>query len=231
MLRPPSGSPALLLFPTELERRRFRDLGGLPPGHALEALAGFGPVAAAARTSQLLGRLRPRRVLLAGIAGTFDEERFPLGAALAFGSVALDGLGVGEGEELLTPSALGFAQWPGEAGGAPRVEERLALELPAGCADPLLLTACAASGSPREAERRRARFPQAAAEDMEGFGVALACALHGVPLTILRGISNRVGERDAERWRIPAALGALRRLLLELLDQPGPRAAREEEAE
>lgn len=215
----------MLLFPTDMERRRFDGLGGLPPGHALQALSGFGPVAAAARTSQLLARLRPRRVLLAGIAGTFDEERHPIGAALAFASVALDGLGVGEGAGLLGPSALGFPQWPGEEGGAPAVEERLSLDLPAGWAGAegaLLLTACAASASPREAQQRRARFPAAAAEDMEGFGVALACALHGVPLTILRGISNRVGERDVEHWRISAALGALRRLLLDCL---GPAAA------
>ena len=215
----PAGSPTLLLFATDLERRRFQDLGGLGTGHALQALAGFGPVAAGARASQVLSLLRPRRVLLAGIAGTFDEERHPLGSALAFSCVALDGVGAGEGEGFLAPPALGFPQWPGEEGGAPRVEDRLALALPAGRPEALLVTGCAASATPAEAERRRARFPGAAAEDMEGFGVGLACALHGVPLTVLRGISNRVGERAPGSWRIAEAMEAVRDLLRACLAQ------------
>jgi futalosine hydrolase len=52
---------------------------------------------------------------------------------------------------------------------------------------------------------------------MEGFGVAFACALARVPCTIVRGISNVVGERDKRNWRIPDALAAARTLALELL--------------
>ena len=55
---------------------------------------------------------------------------------------------------------------------------------------------------------RRARFRDALAEDMEGFAVAFACALAGVPVSIVRGISNVVGDRDPAHWRIPAALAA-----------------------
>jgi nucleoside phosphorylase len=47
---------------------------------------------------------------------------------------------------------------------------------------------------------------------MEGFAVALACALFRVPLGIVRGLSNVVGDRDPARWRIPAALAAAREL-------------------
>lgn len=54
---------------------------------------------------------------------------------------------------------------------------------------------------------------------MEGFGVALACALHGVPLSIVRGFSNAVGERDPSRWKIPLALGAARALALALCER------------
>ena len=62
-------------------------------------------------------------------------------------------------------------------------------------------------------------FPAAAAEDMEGFAVALACRLACVPCTIVRGISNTVGDRDTTRWQTTAALeaaaGIVRRLLAE----------------
>ena len=148
------GSPSLLLFPTRLERRRFLDQGGLRPGVALQELSGFGPVAAAARTAQLLAVLRPRRVLLLGIAGAYDIERHPIGSALEFSEVALDGVGVGEGRGFRGPPAIGFPQWPGRpVRGQPddggdedlvgAVHDRLLLG--AGGGEGLLLTTCAAS--------------------------------------------------------------------------------------
>ena len=219
------GSATLLLIPTELERERLLDRGGLPPGLAQVECCGFGPVVAAARTAELCARLRPARVLLVGIAGAYDVARHPPGSAAEFAAVALDGVGVGRGRDFLPPPALGFPQWPGSAGadgearGAAPILERLELAAPAGAPAlaPLLLTTCAASACQVEADERRARFPAAAAEDMEGFAVASACALAGVRLRIVRGISNRVGDREAGRWRIPAALAEARLLALEIL--------------
>ena len=224
------GSPELVLFPTELELARFRDQGGLPTGWALSAVAGFGPVAAAARTAQLLVRLRPRRVWLVGIAGAYDVERHPTGTALLFERVASHGVGAGEGDAFSGPTELGFPQWPGSPEhDTPPIEEELALHVPDATPDelraPLLLSTCAASAGADEAQRRRRRYPDAVAEDMEGFGVALACALERVPLCVVRGISNEVGDRDGRHWRIPAALAASRRVLLELLGAEDARSA------
>lgn len=215
------GSPTLVLVPTELERRRFEDQGGWPVGSGLLALCGFGPIAAAARTAELLARLRPARVVLVGIAGAYDVQAYPVGEALEFDEVAIDGIGVGEGRELLAPPALGFPQWPGSPGAASPVFDRLPLDgaRTGTRTGALLLTTCAASASPAQAALRRERFPTALAEDMEGFAVATACALANVPLSIVRGISNEVGDRDPAHWRIPSALAAARRLALTLLEQ------------
>lgn len=215
-----AAGPTLCLVPTELELRRLSDAGGLQQGLALLELCGFGPVAAAARTAQLLERLAPRRVLLVGVAGSYDEGRDPVGCARLFERVAIEGIGAGEGDELVGPPALGFPQWPGPTPGGSVIGDELALAVPAACAPlarPLLLTTCAASAGAEQTARRLARHPGATAEDMEGFAVALACALRGTPLAIVRGISNRVGERDASSWRIPAALSAARELALEVL--------------
>jgi futalosine hydrolase len=230
---PSSGSGVLLLIPTDLERRRFLDLGGLPPGLAQVERCGFGPVAAAARTAQLLARLRPARALLVGIAGAYDGEHLPIGEVFEPRSVAIDGVGVGEGAGLVAPPRLGFPQWPGiptadaregGTGGTRAIYDRL--ELAAGArAAGLLLTTCAASADAAQAAVRRERFPDAVAEDMEGFAVATACALAAVPLRIVRGISNVVGQRDPESWRIPAALSAARRRALELLTSEEPWAS------
>lgn len=219
------GSPTLVLVPTELEARRLADAGGLGRGLALEALCGFGPVAAAARAAGLLERLRPRRVLLVGIAGAYDTDAHPVGSALCFARVAIEGIGAGEGEHLVAPPALGFPQWPGPTPGGRTIEDELALARPRGLpSEPtgLLLTTCAASADAEQAARRRRRHPSAVAEDMEGFAVACACALAGVPLAVVRGVSNAVGERDPARWRIPAALQAARELALVALDGPAP---------
>ncbi|MEM7516156.1 MAG: futalosine hydrolase [Planctomycetota bacterium] len=231
--RPSLGSPTLLLVPTELESQRLDDAGGFEPGSALQALCGFGPVAAAARTSELLSRLRPARALLVGICGSYDDERAPVGSALEFGRVHLDGVGVGEGSRFVGPPALGFPQWPGSVdagnegqGDSPARLSPIYDEIQlASDSEALLLTTCAASDSPEHAAERLERHP-ALGEDMEGFAVALSCALAGVPLRIVRGVSNIVGDRDPAHWRIPSALQAARRLALDVLhDSEGWKAA------
>jgi len=225
------GSPNLILVPTSAELARLVDDGGFPLGLALVRIAGFGPVASAARAAGLIATLRPRRVVLCGIAGSYDLETHPVGSALSFGSVAIEGVGVGEGSDLISPPALGFPQWPGSGAECRPAGDVLANPIydeidfaPPGDKDSAkLLTTCSASASPEQAARRREHFPDAVAEDMEGFAVATACRLADVPLWIVRGISNEVGDRDPANWRIPAALSAARRLCIDLLE--GERSA------
>lgn len=218
--REPSAT-TLLLVPTELERRRLVDLGGFPAELGALEVCGFGPIAAAARAAHLIAQLRPERALLIGICGAFDVARHPVGSALEFDEVAVDGIGVGEGAALIPPPRLGFPQWPGQPGRSSAIFDRLPLatRTPAAPAR-RLLTTCAASADAAQAAVRRAHLPGADAEDMEGFAVALACALESVPLRIVRGVSNEVGDRAPEHWRIPAALAAARELALEVLAQP-----------
>ncbi len=212
-------SGALILVPTDLELKRIRDLGEIPEAIGHTEICGFGPIAAAARTTQLLQRFSPERCLLVGIAGAYDIERHPTGCALSFAAVGIEGVGVGAGASFIGPPKLGFPQWPAHHETGDAIHEELALVSSVADAA-LLLTTCAASDGPELAAERRKRFPEAVAEDMEGFGVALACRLQEVPLAIVRGISNEVGDREAANWRIPAALAAARRQALELLEQP-----------
>lgn len=200
-------SGALVLVPTPLERARLDRLGGFGPDATVE-LVGFGPVAAAARAAALFTTLRPRRVVLVGIAGSFGPRPAP---AERFGRVRLDGVGAGAGRAHLLPSALGFPQWQDAAGD---VHEELALDLAGG---PLLVTAAAAAADDADVAARRARHPGAAGEDMEAFGVALAARLADVPLAVVRGWSNVAGDRDPARWDIAGALAAALALAREVL--------------
>lgn len=212
----------LILVPTELERVRLR----AHVDTALE-LCGFGPIAAAVRTAELVARRRPERVVLVGIGGSYDLARAPIGSARCFARVFGEGVGVADGERFLGPRELRLPQLP-ELDGRPAVADELALWRPRGDGDArasedagALLTAPTASADAAAARARAARRPSAVCEDMEAFGAALACLRFGdVPLCVVRGVSNRAGDRDHAGWSIDAALAAAAERLDAVLTSP-----------
>ncbi len=182
-------------------------------------LCGFGPIAAAARAGNLISRYQPDRVLLIGIAGTFDAKSYPVGSAHRFTQTRCDGVGIGIGDSYTSASQLGWHQFEG-ADAQPKIGDTLPLD--SGFVDGIpasgtLLTCCSASDSAATAVARRKRFPEANAEDMEGYAVAMACSLAGVPLQIVRGISNEVGDRNRETWEIEKAIQAAAELATKLM--------------
>jgi len=72
------------------------------------------------------------------------------------------------------------------------------------------------AGNAHTAAERAGRHPGALAEEMEGFAVAVAAGLFGVRLRIVRGASNRAGDRDHGAWRMAEALAAARTRVVEL---------------
>src|SRR5687768_17256938 len=92
-----TGRPTLVLVPTRGERERLAAAMSRGAGLGLVELVGVGPVAAAARTAELLARLTPRRVLLVGIAGSLDPRALSIGDASAFDALDVDGIGAGLG--------------------------------------------------------------------------------------------------------------------------------------
>jgi len=215
IVRTSRGSPTLLFVPTEIELAFLSELGGFERQSFIARLCGFGPVGAAASTAHALAELRPARAALIGIAGTYDIDRCAIGSAVEFDDVAIDGVGAGESSGLRSPRELDFPQWTSPVDGT-RIFDRIAIDAAtrSGAERRLLLSVCATSDSRAMVTARRERFPAALAEDMEGFGVALACAVAGVPLRIVRGISNAAGDRDHARWRVREAMASARELLL-----------------
>ena len=217
----------LVLTPTSLEHHRLAPLLSPLLGETggLFELCGFGPIASAARTMQVITRQQPTRVVLVGIAGSFRSE-LAVGTARSFRQVVCVGVGVGTGADHQSADDIGWQHWA-SAGVASD-------ESPAGIGDVLtlstrltgamelggkLLTVCAASANETDVAMRLARHPDADAEDMEGFGVAVACCLAGTPLQIIRGISNRAGDRDKRNWDIAGALHAAGELTLKALTE------------
>jgi futalosine hydrolase len=192
----------LMLVPTPAELAVIE--ANLPPASLTDwriELCGFGPIAAASRSAALIERHRPDQVVLLGIAGSFGDA-LAIGSAVTFGQVHCWGIGVGSGAVHQSADAMGFPQWNGD-----RPVGQL-IELTTSQSRHVLLTCCAASANDQEANRKRTAIPTATAEDMEGYGVALSCRIADVPLTIIRGISNHVGERNRDHWQVEAALRA-----------------------
>ena len=182
----------LVLVPTEREARR------LALGHTPLELCGFGLARAGVGAMDAIARHRPQRVVLAGVAGSYDADLAPIGAVLAPALVRCHGLGVGD----RTPAQLGFAD-----------SDEAALE----GRDGLALSVARASASLDQARSRREAEPRAVLEEMEGYAVALAAMTAGVPCTMLRAVSNIAGDRDVAGWSLDPALDALRERLDSML--------------
>lgn len=169
-------------------------------------VGGAGPAAVAAATSAALAHNDVDLVISAGIGGGFGVD---LGAIAVAATIAFADFGAETADGFVPAGALGF--------GADRydVSAQLAVELSDRTAGHLgtVLTVATVTGTAERASTLRERFPDAVAEGMEGAGVAAAATLHGVPFAELRAISNGVGPRDRDAWRVPEALAALGRAI------------------
>ena len=187
------------------------------------ALCGLGPIAAAARASQLIARQQTTdHVLLIGVAGTYDPRQ-QLGTAVVFNQVACYGIGAGTNEQHQAASELGWPQWQ-ETDSSFEIGDQISLDVDShqGCPNGgQLLTCCSASATSEDVQCRTRQYPNATAEDMEGFGVAMACELANVRLHIARGISNLAGDRNREDWQFDAALQAVAELASSIMFQMG----------
>ncbi len=203
-------------MPTEIERQH---LASQPRFNAYgpSELCGFGPVSAAARTTSQIAIHKPDRVLLIGIAGTFNTSVLPVGDAALLPRVIMHGIGVGTDETFVPAGEMGFQHWPGQGEESP-IGDELVLSTPRSSISGSLLTCSAASASTKDMRHRLVRYPDVVAEDMEGYAVALACRLEHVPLVIVRGISNVVGDRQSKNWQIPQALIAAWAVAEEVID-------------
>jgi futalosine hydrolase len=212
----------LVLVPTEFERKKIRQILARNSNDDVKevpiSLCGFGPISAAARTMQLLANQAPQQVVLIGIAGTYHQYsgRHPVGSATEFDNVICDGIGVDSEDQFQSAATLGWHQWAGE-GDNRKIGDSIALKNQVGneaseSCD--LLTVCSGSARQAQAKRRFERYPTIVGEDMEAFGVAMACKMLGLQLRVIRGFSNLAGGRDKTNWRIDDALEAASEILL-----------------
>lgn len=203
----------LILIPTAMERAILAPL--IHISQAQVELCGFGVAAAGARAGQLIEMHQADHVVLLGIAGSLQPD-LEVGQAYSFSRVCCDGIGVGQGDHFQPAGEMGWPHWQMVGDEAIGDEIEIGIE---GQPERGLLTVCAASADNDQANNRRERFPQAAAEDMEGFSVAVACRIAKVPLQIIRGISNVAGNREHATWKIDEAAGSVAEMVNQTFGQ------------
>ncbi|MFD0672148.1 futalosine hydrolase [Cohnella sp. GCM10027633] len=203
-----------ILVMTAVAAERDAVLRGLSGGHARfdVKLAGVGPVSAAVNATAALieGSGEYGLVISAGIAGGF-QGRADIGDVVVSTAMIAADLGVETPDGFSSVDELGFGTSRVEADSA--IVDRIVAAIAAG--DGLrvvrgsVVTVSTATGTAATEARNAARVPGVAAEGMEGYGVAAAAEARGVPVIELRAISNRVGPRDRDAWRIGDALASL----------------------
>ncbi|HEY1428297.1 MAG TPA: futalosine hydrolase [Candidatus Tumulicola sp.] len=171
-------------------------------------VSGVGPVEAALAVANALHAGAFDLVVDAGIAGGLAESA-SIGEGVVVSRDAFE-LALEDGRPLALPPGSSVVD---------RVES-----------DPVLVAALQANGfaavrgvtvshvTSTEATARRLAGSGAQVESMEGFAVLRACALAGVPAVQIRGISNRVGDRERAGWNFQAGLDGLARIATVLFD-------------
>ncbi|MGA4958444.1 futalosine hydrolase [Streptomyces lavendulocolor] len=173
---------------------------------------GVGPAAAAVATAVALATAPSAYdlVVSAGIAGGFAPHA-PLGSVVVADAIVAADLGADTPGGYVAVEELGFGRSVHLP--PPALTARISGALHAGGVRHVVapvLTLSTVTGSAARTAELTARHPRAAAEAMEGFGVAEAAAAHGVPVVEIRTVSNTVGPRDRAAWRIGEALVSLR---------------------
>ncbi|MEU8892131.1 futalosine hydrolase [Streptomyces sp. NPDC048442] len=182
---------------------------------------GVGPAAAAASTARALALATTGLattapagaapasapydlVISAGIGGGFADVA-PVGSVVVADAIVAADLGAETAQGYVSVTGLGF----GTVEHLPPAALVRTAAQATGAATGTALTVSTVTGTAARAAELRARHPYAAVEAMEGFGVAEAAALFGLPVLEIRAVSNAVGPRDRDAWRIGDALAAL----------------------
>lgn len=171
---------------------------------------GIGPAASAAAAASICAHVPTDELVSMGVGGAFASARLTLGDVVIASTIVAADLGAMSPERFLDLTALGLdgaAVVSCDVGRCALVRERL---LAAGLhvAVGPVLTLSTATGTEDRAAQLMSEHG-AVAEAMEGAGVAHVAALHGIPVSEVRVISNQVGERDRGSWDLAGALSAL----------------------
>jgi nucleoside phosphorylase len=163
-------------------------LGGVD---VVARVVGIGLPMAAAGAAMQLGEVQPRAVVLLGTCGAYEGAGVAIGQVVAARRVRLVSLAVVDGlAQFPEPMSVVAETHPAPTEALVRSGAFLA-----DVANTLAITVDDAAAA------RIARATAVAAEHLEAYGVASACAARGVPFATALGVANVVGSRARDEWR------------------------------
>jgi futalosine hydrolase len=180
-------------------------------------VTGIGMVATSWQLAQVFARIKPDFVINAGIAGALDRN-LQLGDVVYVATDCFADLGVEDADgRFIDLFGLGLSQedsFPFQAGKLVNPGAAQAGYLPHAQG----ISVNKAHGSEASIAALRQKFPEAQVESMEGAAFFYACLHAGVAFAEIRSVSNYVEPRNREAWNLPLAIGALHKVLVQMLE-------------
>ena len=174
---------------------------------------GVGLLASAYALTRAVYQQRPQFILQAGVAGSLDPN-LALGSTVAVESDCIGDLGVVENQIFQDLFRLGLSQ----QNDSPYRE----MKLPNPHALPLSLPGVqAVSVNEITTQPERVAYYRdtlgAQIESMEGAALHYVGLMEGIPFLQVRSLSNAIGERDKQAWKLQEAITSLNKELERLI--------------
>lgn len=174
-------------------------------------------VGAASTIFQLLNRIENKKynfIVQVGLGGTYDHE-LKLGESVIVERDCFADLGVWENKKFVSVYELGLVnqnQTPFENGW---LVNDFTNDLPSSIQKVRGVTVNLLSDDLNYIEAMRMKY-DAAVESMEGAALHYVCIQKKIPFLQIRGISNKVGERDKSKWNFKEAIQSSNQYLSEI---------------
>jgi len=226
-----------LIAPTSLEsedlRREFKTPSDEKQGVISKSLlhgksivfshCGVGKVNAAHITTVILERNNIDYLILFGVGGAYSDAKVGDVVVAESENYAEEGVIIGEGWKPL--DFTGFALLKNEIkyfNTFPMDRKLMKLAINASKYASLhaiwgnFITVSQCSGTRISGEIMQKRF-NGICENMEGAAVAHICAIYGVPMIEIRGISNMIEDRNLKKWNVPLAASNCNKAVSEII--------------
>lgn len=168
-------------------------------------ITGIGGVATAYSMMKAIEKYKPDVLLQAGIGGSFNKQ-FDLGDVVCVGSECFGDLGVVENKKrrsLFDMNFLSVDEKPFINGRLVNPHRKMLNVLSLPIADAVSVNEITTTNSDIEYYRSELRI---SIESMEGAAFHYVALMEQIPFLQIRSISNEVGMRDKEKWRMESAI-------------------------
>jgi futalosine hydrolase len=179
---------------------------------------GVGMMNTAYCLAKQFAQYKPTLAIQAGVAGTFHPIFAP-GMVVTVKEDMIGDLGVMQNDQWLDLCDLGLADPntpPFKDNKLMNPHRNLLSKLQLECVR--AITVNRISTQPEFIQRMKDKY-MPVVESMEGAAFHYACLKENIPFIQFRGISNMVGERDKQKWKLGESIGALNSEIIKFLNQ------------